>query len=49
MQWYVEELMEFANMSVFCNSPAVQGSYCETAPAFSCFWKSIFGVFEGGC
>ena len=36
-------------MSVFCNSLTLRSSYCETSPALSCFSKSIFRVFEGGC
>ena len=39
----------FQKMSVFSNSPPVRSRYCETSPALSCFWKSIFWVFEGGC
>ena len=31
----------------FCNSPPVRSSYCETSPALSCFWKSIFRVWRG--
>ena len=49
VQRYVEELFEFAKLSAFCNSQPVQGSYCETSPALSCFWKSIFGVFASIC
>ena len=38
----VEELFEFEKMSVLVQSPTC-------TEQLSCFWKSIFRVFEGGC